>query len=77
MDYLPYHLLVLFILLLTLNYMSFISKKTAIQLVNEMGIGYNLGNTYNCCIISEEDNIRVEQINNWGTILPKKNKLIK
>ena len=72
MDYLPYYLLVIFILLLILNYLSFQSKKTAIELVNEMGIGYNLGNTYNCCIISEEDNIKNEQINNWGTILPTK-----
>ena len=75
MDYLPYYLLVIFILLLILNYMSFLSKKTAIQLVNEMGIGYNLGNTYNCCIISEEDNIKNEQINNWGTILPTKKQI--
>ena len=58
MDYLPYLLIISFIFLLTLNYMSFLTKKTAIQLVNEMGIGYNLGNTYNCCITSEEDNIK-------------------
>ena len=75
MDYLPYYLLVVFILLLILNYMSFLSKKTAIQLVNEMGIGYNLGNTYNCCIISEEDSIKKEQINNWGTILPTRKQI--
>ena len=50
--------------------MSFLSKKTAIELVNEMGIGYNLGNTYNCCITSEEGNIKNEQLNNFGTILP-------
>ena len=64
MDYFPYFLIVIFILLLTLDYLSFLSNKTAIQLVNEMGIGYNLGNTYNCCITSEEDNIKNEQINN-------------
>ena len=40
-----------------------------------MGIGYNLGNTYNCCITSEEDNIKKEQINNWGTILPTKKQI--
>ena len=63
MDYLPHFLILAFIFFLTLNYMSFISKKNAIQLVSEMGIGYNLGNTYNCCIISEEDSIKKEQIN--------------
>ena len=75
MDYLFYLLLVILIWLITLNYLSFQSKKTAIQLVNEMGIGYNLGKTYNCCIILEEDNIKVEQINNWGTILPTKKQI--
>ena len=64
MDYFPYYLIVTFILLLTLNYMSFQSKKSAFQIIREMGIGYNLGNTYNCCIISEEDNTKNEQINN-------------
>ena len=77
MDYFPYFLLVVFILLLILDYMSFLSKKTAIQLVNEMGIGYNLGNTYNCCITSEEDNIKNEQIKNWGTILPTQKQINK
>jgi endoglucanase len=75
MDYIPYLLLVILICLLTLNFLSFQSKKTAIELVNEMGIGYNLGNTYNCCIISEEDNIKSQQINNWGTILPTKKQI--
>jgi len=75
MDYLPYILIITFILLLILNYLTFQSKKTTIQIVNEMGIGYNLGNTYNCCIISEEDNIKNEQINNWGTILPTKKQI--
>ena len=73
MDYSPYHLIVIFIVLLSLNYLSFLSKRTTIQIVTEMGIGYNLGNTYNCCITSDEDNIKNEQINNWGTILPTKN----
>lgn len=72
MDYFPYLLSAIFITLLALNYLSFESKKTAIQLVSEMGIGYNLGNTYNCCIVSEEDNTKNEQINNWGTILSTK-----
>ena len=68
-DYLVYYFL------LTLNYMSFQSKKTAFQLIREMGIGYNLGNTYNCCIISEEDSIKKEQINNWGTTLPTRKQI--
>ena len=75
MDYLPYLLIASFIFYLILNYLSFQSKKTAIQLVNEMGIGYNLGNTYNCCITLEEDNIKNEQIKNWGTTLPTRKQI--
>ena len=75
MDYFPYFLIASFILILTLNYMSFQSKKTSFQIIIEMGIGYNLGNTYNCCIISEEDNIKNEQINIWGTTLPTKKQI--
>jgi len=66
-------LIVIFFFSLTLNYLSFISKKTALQLVNEMGIGYNLGNTYNCCNIIEEKNSKDEEIKLLGTILPTKN----
>jgi len=75
MDYFPYILIVIFTLLLILNYLCFLTKKEGIQLVNEMGLGYNIGNTYNCCIISDKDNIKNEQINNWGTILPTKKQI--
>ena len=43
------------------------------QLVNDMGIGYNLGNTYNCCNIIEEKNLENEEIKLLGTTLPTKN----
>ena len=33
---------------LILNYISFISKKSAIEIVNEMGMGYNLGDLFDC-----------------------------
>ena len=39
-------LIIILVVSLTFNYLSFISKKTAVQLVNDMGIGYNLGITY-------------------------------
>jgi len=38
-----------------------------------MGIGYNLGNTFNCCNIIEENNSENEEINLFGTALPTKN----
>jgi len=54
------------------NYLSFSTKKTAVQFVNDMGIGYNLGNTYNCCEIIEEKNLKNEEIKLFGTTLPTK-----
>ena len=69
------HIILIIILAFSVifNYLSFISKKTSIQLVNEMGIGYNLGNTYNCCDIIEEENSGNEDIKLFGTNLPTKN----
>jgi len=42
------HIILISILALSFifNYLSFSSKRTALQMVNDMGIGYNLGNTY-------------------------------
>ena len=69
-------LIILFILSLIINYIYFASNKTAIQIVNEMGLGYNFGKTYNCCSSVDEKNILYEQVKTWGTILPTK-KMIK
>ena len=72
MRYLFILLLWLLILSLLLNYIEFNSTKTAIEIVNNMGIGYNLGNTYNCCFISEEDDLQNKQIKLLGTVFPSK-----
>ena len=71
------HIILMTILIFSLafNYLSFKSNKTAIQLVNDMGIGYNLGNTFNCCNIIEEKNSENEEIKLLGTSLPTKNLL--
>ena len=66
-------LILIFIFSLLLNYLSFNYKWTAIQLVNDMGIGYNLGNTYNCCNIAEGKYSENEEIKLLGAILPTKN----
>jgi endoglucanase len=66
-------LILIFIISLLLNYLSFNYKWTAIELVNDMGIGYNLGNTYNCCNIAEGKYSENEEIKLLGTILPTKN----
>jgi len=51
---------------LLLNFIYFSYNKTAIQIVDEMGLGYNFGKTYNCCGSVEEENILYEQIKTWG-----------
>ena len=72
MSYLLIPLSFFFIFSYFFNYMKFNSKKTAIEIVNDMGIGYNLGNTYNCCFTSEGDELKNKQINLWGTVFPTK-----
>ena len=66
-------LLLIFVFSLLLNYLSFNYKWTAVKLVNDMGIGYNLGNTYNCCNIIEEKYSEKEEIKILGVTLPTKN----
>ena len=41
-------------------------------MVNQMGIGYNLGNTFNCCDNFIGDTFQNNQIKLFGTILPTK-----
>ena len=68
-------LILIFIFSLLLNYLSFNVKWTAMKLVNDMGIGYNLGNTYNCCNITEGKYLENEEIKLLGVTLPTKNML--
>ena len=57
---------------LILDYLSFCYKYSAIEIVNEMGIGYNLGNTYNYSDDLVNDSIENFEIKTWGTMLPTK-----
>ena len=68
MNHLHIFLLMILLISLILDYLSFNSKKTALQLVTDMGIGYNLGNTYNCCNTLHEKYLENEEIKLLGTI---------
>jgi len=76
---LPTVLVFAFIFSYILNYIYFNSKKTAMDIVNDMGLGYNLGNvlTYNCCSNFEELKIENEEIKIYGTIFPSKHNINK
>ena len=71
-----YFLAVVFTVIIMFNYLSFYSQKSAIQTVNDMGIGYNLGKTFN--IFENLDNNTITnntlnyQLKMWGIILPTK-----
>ena len=72
MEIFPTILIIVLTFSLIINYIFLSSKKTAIQTVNQMGIGYNLGNTFKCCDDFEGGNIQKDQIKIFGTILPTK-----
>ena len=72
MNYLYSILVTICIVSLKLDYLSFYYKYSAIEVVNDMGIGYNLGNTYNYSDDLGNDSIENFEIKTWGTILPTK-----
>ena len=55
MNYLPIILFLTFIFSLLLNYLEFNYRMNSIQIVNDMGIGYNLGNLFDCNNKSSEE----------------------
>ena len=55
MLYLYILLIIIFFFSLILNYISFYSKKTAIETVNDMGLGYNMGKVFNYFNDSENE----------------------
>ena len=72
MNYLHSILATILVISLILDYLSFYYKYSTIELVNNMGIGYNLGNTYNYSNNLGNESIENYEINTWGTILPTK-----
>jgi len=72
MGYMNPILIMIFINSLIFNYLYYISKKSATDIVNDMGIGYNLGNLFDCYSISEEIKTPDEQITLLGNSPPNK-----
>ena len=45
--------LILIFISLLLSILNLLSQKTAMEIVNDMGIGYNLGFSFDCCVYNE------------------------
>lgn len=74
-------LFIIFIIVLGLSilitYLSINPKKNAMEVVNDMGIGWNLGNTFDSYIAFEEMKTPDEQITAWGNKPPNKKIFLK
>ena len=57
-------------LILLLTFVSFTLQKTAIETVKDMGLGWNLGNTFDCFGTCKEIKVPDDQITMWGNVIP-------
>ena len=72
MQILLYTLIAISLISLILDLINNYNIKTAVKTVNEMGIGYNLGNLFDSYNFSKEIKTPDEQITLWGNSLPTK-----
>ena len=57
-------------LILILGLLSLSFQKTAIETVNDMGLGWNLGNTFDCFGTWKQIKVPDNQITIWGNVVP-------
>ena len=69
---LPMILSILFIVLLIIDYLNNLTKKTSIEIVNEMGIGYNLGHSFDSYLKFNNINNTDDAITLFGNPIPTK-----
>ena len=72
MDLLPYILLITLVFSLILNFLYLSTSRSSLQIVKDMGIGYNLGNTFDSYNLLKEMNTPEDQITLNGNTLPTK-----
>ena len=68
----PIILPTVFIILLMLDYLKNLTQKTSLQIVNEMGIGYNLGHSFDSYLDSKKINNPNDAITLLGNPIPTK-----
>ena len=76
MRYLSIILINTLIFSVILNYLYNTSKKSPIQIVNNMGLGYNLANSFESYNLSEKIKTPIEQVTLWGNPPPTKETII-
>ena len=69
----PIILPTVFVILLILDYLVNLKKKTSIQIVNEMGIGYNLGYSFDSYLLQRKINSTDDAITLMGNPIPTRN----
>ena len=72
MEILNLFLIFLFLLSILLSYTSLSYKKSSMEIVNEMGMGYNLGNIFDCYDKNVEIKNPFDQITLCGNSFPTK-----
>ena len=77
MNALPYILITIILLSILFSYLSMISTKNSFDIVRDMGIGYNLGNTFDNFEYYIDSFTIEEQITFKGNNLPTKNMIKK
>ena len=65
-----------FIILLMLDYLKNLTQKTSVQIVNEMGIGYNLGHSFDSYLHSKNITNPNDAITLLGNPIPTKNLIV-
>ena len=60
-----------------LTFISYNTKMSAMEIVNDMGLGWNMANTFECYSINEKIEDPEEIIKLWGNEVPTKNMFIK
>ena len=72
MNYLPFAFIIISTLSLVITFFSIKRKKTAIETVNDMGLGWNLGNSFESYSDIEEIKTPDDQLTLWGNVVPTK-----
>ena len=72
MNYLPFAFIIISTLSLVITFFSIKRKKTAIETVNDMGLGWNLGNSFESYSDIEEIKTPDDQLTLWANVVPTK-----